>query len=83
MNRSPGTFVFDAPSLLAGLVQHGYRTVCVGGVTSTKCWLVIVWADHGHAFGADVYHGRGMAHPTVTTAPFACTVLGQRPTLGP
>ncbi|MFG2984949.1 STM4013/SEN3800 family hydrolase [Streptomyces sp. NPDC048258] len=29
----PGTFVFDAPSLLAGLVQHGYRTVCVGGVT--------------------------------------------------
>ncbi|MET8678211.1 STM4013/SEN3800 family hydrolase [Streptomyces sp. NPDC004647] len=29
----PETFVFDAPSLLAGLRQHGYRTVCVGGVT--------------------------------------------------
>ncbi|MEZ0089980.1 STM4013/SEN3800 family hydrolase [Streptacidiphilus sp. EB129] len=28
-----GTFVFEAPSLLAGLRQHGYRTVCVGGVT--------------------------------------------------
>ncbi|MFE9902593.1 STM4013/SEN3800 family hydrolase [Streptomyces achromogenes] len=28
-----GTFVFDAPSLLAGLAQHGYRTVCIGGVT--------------------------------------------------
>ncbi|MDA5284295.1 STM4013/SEN3800 family hydrolase [Streptomyces sp. Isolate_45] len=29
----PATFVFDAPNLLTGLVQHGYRTVCVGGVT--------------------------------------------------
>ncbi|WP_405490166.1 STM4013/SEN3800 family hydrolase [Streptomyces sp. NBC_00096] len=29
----PDTFVFDAPNLLVGLVQHGYRTVCVGGVT--------------------------------------------------
>ncbi|MFI2078106.1 STM4013/SEN3800 family hydrolase [Streptomyces triculaminicus] len=29
----PETFLFDAPSLLAGLAQHGYRTVCVGGVT--------------------------------------------------
>ncbi|MCX4584697.1 sulfatase-like hydrolase/transferase [Streptomyces sp. NBC_01481] len=27
------TFVFDAPNLLAGLALHGYRTVCVGGVT--------------------------------------------------
>ncbi|MFB6814247.1 STM4013/SEN3800 family hydrolase [Streptomyces sp. NPDC056347] len=27
------TFVFDAPNLLAGLGQHGYRTVCIGGVT--------------------------------------------------
>ncbi|MFI2616669.1 STM4013/SEN3800 family hydrolase [Streptomyces sp. NPDC018584] len=27
------TFVFEAPSLLKGLGQHGYRTVCVGGVT--------------------------------------------------
>lgn len=29
----PQTFVFDAPNLLQGLKQHGYRTVCVGGVT--------------------------------------------------
>ncbi|MEU9662695.1 STM4013/SEN3800 family hydrolase [Streptomyces chartreusis] len=29
----PETFLFDAPNLLEGLVQHGYRTVCVGGVT--------------------------------------------------
>lgn len=29
----PETFVFDAPSLLDGLALHGYRTVCVGGVT--------------------------------------------------
>jgi arylsulfatase A-like enzyme len=29
----PGTFVFDAPNLLQGLKAHGYRTVCVGGVT--------------------------------------------------
>ncbi|MDH6127965.1 STM4013/SEN3800 family hydrolase [Kitasatospora sp. GP82] len=29
----PRTFVFDAPSLLTGLEQHGYRTVCIGGVT--------------------------------------------------
>lgn len=29
----PCTFVFDAPNLLTGLAQHGYRTVCVGGVT--------------------------------------------------
>ncbi|MFD6229823.1 STM4013/SEN3800 family hydrolase [Streptomyces sp. NPDC060232] len=29
----PETFVFDAPSLLAGLSRYGYRTVCVGGVT--------------------------------------------------
>ncbi|MFE5915568.1 STM4013/SEN3800 family hydrolase [Streptomyces sp. NPDC056468] len=28
-----GTFVFDAPNLLAGLAQHGYRTACIGGVT--------------------------------------------------
>ncbi|MFG2883930.1 STM4013/SEN3800 family hydrolase [Streptomyces sp. NPDC048297] len=28
-----GTFVFDAPNLLTGLAQHGYRTACVGGVT--------------------------------------------------
>ncbi|TVZ94971.1 STM4013/SEN3800 family hydrolase [Streptomyces sp. BK340] len=28
-----GTFVFDAPNLLIGLAQHGYRTVCIGGVT--------------------------------------------------
>ncbi|MFE9661799.1 STM4013/SEN3800 family hydrolase [Streptomyces sp. NPDC005955] len=27
------TFVFDAPNLLEGLNRHGYRTVCVGGVT--------------------------------------------------
>ncbi|MGV9878428.1 STM4013/SEN3800 family hydrolase [Streptomyces sp. NPDC003006] len=30
---SPQTFVFDAPNLLVGLRQHGYRTVCIGGVT--------------------------------------------------
>ncbi|MFJ9718174.1 STM4013/SEN3800 family hydrolase [Streptomyces sp. NPDC101213] len=29
----PETFVFDAPNLLEGLAVHGYRTVCVGGVT--------------------------------------------------
>ncbi|MFD6321985.1 STM4013/SEN3800 family hydrolase [Streptomyces sp. NPDC058442] len=29
----PETFVFDAPNLLEGLAMHGYRTVCVGGVT--------------------------------------------------
>ncbi|MFE2302681.1 STM4013/SEN3800 family hydrolase [Streptomyces sp. NPDC059445] len=29
----PETFVFDAPNLLDGLALHGYRTVCVGGVT--------------------------------------------------
>ncbi|WP_175409720.1 STM4013/SEN3800 family hydrolase [Streptomyces sp. TRM64462] len=29
----PSTFVFDAPNLLEGLAQHGYRTVCIGGVT--------------------------------------------------
>ncbi|MGI5337349.1 STM4013/SEN3800 family hydrolase [Streptomyces sp. CA-181903] len=29
----PGTFVFDAPNLLAGVAQHGYSTVCIGGVT--------------------------------------------------
>ncbi|MEU6401445.1 STM4013/SEN3800 family hydrolase [Streptomyces sp. NPDC046985] len=29
----PQTFVFDAPNLLAGLAQHGYRSICVGGVT--------------------------------------------------
>ncbi len=28
-----GTFVFDAPNLLTGLAQYGYRTVCIGGVT--------------------------------------------------
>jgi Sulfatase len=28
-----GTFIFDAPNLLEGLAQHGYRTVCIGGVT--------------------------------------------------
>jgi hypothetical protein len=27
------TFVFDAPNLLTGLGRHGYRTVCIGGVT--------------------------------------------------
>jgi arylsulfatase A-like enzyme len=30
---APSTFVFDAPNLLEGLAHHGYRTVCVGGVT--------------------------------------------------
>ncbi|WP_101255224.1 STM4013/SEN3800 family hydrolase [Streptomyces barkulensis] len=29
----PETFLFDAANLLQGLRQHGYRTVCVGGVT--------------------------------------------------
>ncbi|MGW7610984.1 STM4013/SEN3800 family hydrolase [Streptomyces sp. NPDC054766] len=29
----PQTFVFDTPNLLDGLAAHGYRTVCVGGVT--------------------------------------------------
>jgi hypothetical protein len=29
----PQTFVFDAPNLLTGLAQHGYRSICVGGVT--------------------------------------------------
>ncbi|MEW1701095.1 STM4013/SEN3800 family hydrolase [Streptomyces sp. NPDC091278] len=29
----PTTFVFEAPSLLEGLTDHGYHTVCVGGVT--------------------------------------------------
>ncbi|MBX9398012.1 STM4013/SEN3800 family hydrolase [Streptomyces sp. TRM72054] len=29
----PETFLFNAPNLLIGLAQHGYRTVCVGGVT--------------------------------------------------
>ncbi|MFD7787775.1 sulfatase-like hydrolase/transferase [Streptomyces nojiriensis] len=178
---NPGTFVFDAPSLLAGLLQHRYRTVCVGGVTyfsretplgnvlpdlfdedhwrpescspepdstrhqvddalslarqykdrrlflfvnvsatqvlhghylgqstdnrasrcaalayadehlgrlvtslaSTRRRRVIICADHGDAFGEDGYHGRGIAHPTVTTVPFACTILGWPPTLDP
>jgi arylsulfatase A-like enzyme len=26
------TFVFDAPDLASGLTQHGYHTVCIGGV---------------------------------------------------
>ncbi|MEV7145106.1 STM4013/SEN3800 family hydrolase [Streptomyces sp. NPDC093084] len=30
---SPETFIFDAPNILDGLAVHGYRTVCVGGVT--------------------------------------------------
>jgi hypothetical protein len=30
---SPETFVFDAPNLLRGLAQHGYRSICIGGVT--------------------------------------------------
>lgn len=164
----PRTFVFDAPNLLRGLNAHGYRTVCVGGVTyfsretplgsvlpdmfdedywrSEFCspdpdstrhqvdfalelaearttplylfmnvsathvphghyldhstdtvtsqkaalayadahlgrlvdgltadgpWLVIVCADHGDAFGEDGFHGRGIAHPVVTTVPYA------------
>ncbi|WP_299535345.1 STM4013/SEN3800 family hydrolase [uncultured Streptomyces sp.] len=29
----PQTFVFEAPSLLQGLAQYGYRSVCIGGVT--------------------------------------------------
>jgi hypothetical protein len=29
----PQTFVFDAPNLLDGLAQHGYRSICIGGVT--------------------------------------------------
>ncbi|MGW4731869.1 STM4013/SEN3800 family hydrolase [Streptomyces shenzhenensis] len=29
----PETFQFDAANLLDGLAQHGYRTVCIGGVT--------------------------------------------------
>ncbi|HEY3478636.1 MAG TPA: STM4013/SEN3800 family hydrolase [Streptomyces sp.] len=29
----PETFVFDAPNLLTGLAQHGYRSICIGGVT--------------------------------------------------
>jgi hypothetical protein len=29
----PQTFVFDAPNLLNGLAQHGYRSICIGGVT--------------------------------------------------
>lgn len=29
----PETFVFDAPNLLQGLAQHGYRSICIGGVT--------------------------------------------------
>lgn len=29
----PQTFVFDASNLLAGLAQHDYRSVCIGGVT--------------------------------------------------
>ncbi|WOI59624.1 STM4013/SEN3800 family hydrolase [Streptomyces fradiae] len=27
------TFVFEAANLLQGVAQHGYRTVCIGGVT--------------------------------------------------
>ncbi|MGV9251444.1 STM4013/SEN3800 family hydrolase [Streptomyces sp. NPDC003697] len=29
----PETFQFDTPNLLEGVTQHGYRTVCIGGVT--------------------------------------------------
>ncbi|MBT2395647.1 STM4013/SEN3800 family hydrolase [Streptomyces sp. ISL-100] len=29
----PETFVFDAPNMIKGLAQHGYRSVCIGGVT--------------------------------------------------
>lgn len=29
----PSTFVFDAPNLIEGLAGHGYRSVCIGGVT--------------------------------------------------
>ncbi|WP_228976682.1 STM4013/SEN3800 family hydrolase [Streptomyces sp. DH12] len=29
----PGTFVFEAANLLQGLALHGYRSVCIGGVT--------------------------------------------------
>jgi hypothetical protein len=27
-------------------------------------------ADRGDAYGEDGYHGRGIAHPVVTTVPF-------------
>ncbi|WP_406379789.1 STM4013/SEN3800 family hydrolase [Streptomyces sp. NBC_01618] len=165
----PQTFVFDAPNLLQGLTSHGYRTVCVGGVTyfsretplgsvlpdlfdedhwrpkfcspepdstrhqidqaltladqysgrplylfvnvsathvphghyigqsadtadsqqaalayadehlgrlidqltATGPWLIIMCADHGDAYGDDGFHGRGIAHPSVTTVPYA------------
>ncbi|MFF8387420.1 STM4013/SEN3800 family hydrolase [Streptomyces kanasensis] len=29
----PGTFVFEAANLLKGLALHGYRSICIGGVT--------------------------------------------------
>lgn len=164
----PRTFIFDAPNLLSGLSTHGYRTVCVGGVTyfsretplgsvlpamfdedhwrpefcspdpdstrhqvdhaltlvkartsplylfmnvsathvphghylghstdtvasqkaalayadaylgrlitqlaADEPWLIILCADHGDAFGEDGFHGRGIAHPVVTTVPYA------------
>lgn len=165
----PQTFVFEAPNLLQGLIQHGYRTVCIGGVTyfsrqtplgsvlpdlfqedhwrpefcspepdstrhqtdhaltvadqhtgqplflfvnvsathvphghylgtsrdsagsqraaltyadahlgrlidtvtRTDPWLIVLCADHGDAYGEDGYVGRGIAHPTVFTVPYA------------
>ncbi|MEV1025302.1 STM4013/SEN3800 family hydrolase [Streptomyces sp. NPDC050264] len=43
----------------------------INQLTSQGPWLIILCADHGDAFGEDGFHGRGIAHPVVTTVPYA------------
>jgi len=32
LTTTENTFVFDAPEIVTGLAQHGYHTICIGGV---------------------------------------------------
>jgi arylsulfatase A-like enzyme len=43
----------------------------ISQLTARRPWLIILCADHGDAFGEDGFHGRGIAHPVVTTVPYA------------
>ncbi|MFD4394344.1 STM4013/SEN3800 family hydrolase [Kitasatospora sp. NPDC058478] len=38
-------------------------------------WLAILCADHGDAFGEDGHSGHGIAHPCVSSVPYAHTLI--------
>lgn len=78
---SEETFVFDAPDIVSGLAESGYRTICIGGVGffngQSPLGSVLPGLFHESHWSEDM--GVASAHSTELQVGLACARLASLP----